>query len=278
LDTDGPLKLLYLRYAQDLLSLTGDAEATLARVGPVEIQAIKRRVDCVLELERHGERYYRHIEFQAGPDAEMVTRAFRYNTGLFLQYAAPVLTTVLYLFPPKPKQEPLLRMLLGGREVNRWSFEEVCLWELDARESLSGAPGLVALIPLMRGGGEIEVLTRAVRRIEEAFPEQRLSDAEDVLLALAGRHYTVLELTRVVGRDRMIQSSLYVEGRAEGRAEGRLDAERELCAALARKHHPLAFERARQIIESCDDASRLREWTLAASDLSDAEFLRLLGL
>ena len=214
------------------------------------------------------------MEFQAGPDPEMATRCFRYNTQLVLQYQAPVLTTVLYLFPPRPKQEAVFRVVLAGREVNRWSFEEVCLWELDARESLAqGAPGLVALVPLMRGGDELRLLEEAVTRIERAFPEERLPAAEDVLLALAGRYYTVDELARIVGRDRMMQSSLYVEGRAEGRIE---DA-RDLCAALVRKHHAPVFDRAKPLIEACGDPARLKEWALAASDLSDAEFLNLLG-
>ncbi len=208
----------------------------------------------------------------------MVTRCFCYNAQLVLQHARPVLTSVLYLFPPKPRQGLVFRVVLAGREINRWSFEEVCLWELDARECLArGGPGLLALVPLMQGGRELPVLGEAVKRIERAFPQERLPDAEDVLLALAGRYYTVSELARIVGRDRMIQSSLYVEGRAEGEARGRLDAERELCSELARKHHPAVFDRARALIEACGDPARLKEWALAASDLSDAEFLKRLG-
>lgn len=79
----------------------------------------------------------------------------------------------------------------------------------------------------------------------------------------------------------MIQSSLYVAGRAEGLAEGeakgRLESERELCAALARKHHPAVFDQARPLIEACPDPARLKEWALAASDLGESEFLRLIG-
>jgi len=63
METDGPLKLLFRKYAQDLLVLTGDLGAIVQRAGPVEVQALKRRVDCVLKLEKAGERYYRHIEF-----------------------------------------------------------------------------------------------------------------------------------------------------------------------------------------------------------------------
>jgi hypothetical protein len=50
METDGPLKLLFRKYAQDLLPLTGDVGASVRSAGPVEIQALERRVDCVLEL------------------------------------------------------------------------------------------------------------------------------------------------------------------------------------------------------------------------------------
>jgi hypothetical protein len=86
----------------------------------------------------------------------------------------------------------------------------------------------------------------------------------------------------------MMQSSLYTEGLAEGLAkglakgaaqgamEGRLTAERELCAAFAQKHHPAILDHVRPAIEACADPARLKEWALAASDLTDAEFLKLL--
>ncbi len=274
METDGPLKLLFLKYAQDLLPLTGDSGAVVERAGPVEIRSLERRVDCVLELRKQGELYYRHLEFQAEPDPEMATRILRYNTQLVLQYQAPVLTTVLYLLPPRPKQEPVFRVVFAGREVNRWSFEEIFVWELDARESLAhGAPGLLALVPLMRGGNELPMLEEAVTRIERAFPEERLPAAEDVLLALASQYYTVAELARIVGRDRMMQSSLYVEGKAEGRIE----EARAFCTVLARKHHAAAFDRIEGIIAACTDPARLKEWGGVASDLSDAEFLKLIG-
>jgi predicted transposase YdaD len=268
------------------------------RIGkPVEIQALKRQVDCVLTLEKDGERYYRHLEFQSEPDPEMATRCFRYNSQLVLQYGAPVLTTVLYLLPPRPKAEPVFRVVLAGQEVNRWVYEDVCLFEMDAQAVLArAAPGLLALVPLMRGA-DLDTLAQSVSRIERAFPSERLPDAEDVLLALAGRFYTVSELSRIVGRDRMIQSSLYVEGKAEGkvegkaegeaegrargkvegRAEGELDKAREVCVALARKHHSAVFDRAEGVIAASTDSTLLMEWAVRASDLSDAEFLALLG-
>ena len=67
----------------------------------------------------------------------------------------------------------------------------------------------------------------------------------------------------------MIQSSLYVEGKLEGA--------REACVALARKHHAGVFDRVASIIAACDDSARLKAWALAASDLSDDEFLALIS-
>ena len=141
--------------------------------------------------------------------------------------------------------------------------------------------GMLALVPQMRGGKRLEVIRYAWERIRSATPEGRMSDAEDVLLVLAGQYYTVSELARFVGRDRMIESSLYTEALAEGlaagEAKGRLRGEREVCTALVRKHHPAVFDRAIPIIDGCDDPARLKEWALAASDLSDSDFLKLLG-
>ena len=71
------------------------------------------------------------------------------------------------------------------------------------------------------------MIEESARQIERAFPSELLPGAEDVLLALAGRFYTTERLTRIVGRDRMIQSSLYVEGKAEGKTVKTVNA---LCA------------------------------------------------
>lgn len=275
MDTDGPLKLLFSKYAQDLLPLTGDAGATVCRAGPVELQAIKGQADCVIKLKRPGETYYRHIEFQSRLDPKMPQRCFRYGSQLILEYGAPVLTTVLYLYPPKPKREPVFRVVLGGQEINRWCFEELFLWELDAKEILrQGVPGFLALVPLMRGGADMAVLVESARRIKRTLPRKRQPNAEDVLLALASGFYNSDELARVFGRDRMRQSSLYVEGKAEGN----LNADRRMCLAHARKYHSLVFERVRPVIEACEDPARLEHWVLMAPDLSDSEFLKLLGV
>src|SRR5262245_12097218 len=92
---------------------------------------------CIFELDKDGDVYYRHIEFQADADSKMAERCFRYNTQLTLQLEAPVLTTVIYLFPQDAAEKDLVfRLVVGGVEVNRWRFDVVRLWEVEASEAL----------------------------------------------------------------------------------------------------------------------------------------------
>jgi hypothetical protein len=286
METDGPLKLLFRTCARELLPLTGDAGAVVLGAGPEELQALQRRADCVLRLERNGEAYYRHLEFEDKPDPAMARRCFEYNTQLILQHKVPVLTTVIYIQPPRPKGPLTFRVELNGHEINRWRFEQICLWEMDAQESLhSAAKGTCPLVPLMRGGQDLRVIRDALDRIAETFPPELRAVAEEVLLALAGQYYTYSKLVDLVGRERMAQLNLYKEAVAEGRTEGRIQGEiqgriqgeRAACAALARKYHAAVFDRVAPIIAACPDLDRLEQWMLSAPDMSDDEFLKLLN-
>ena len=155
--------------------------------------------------------------------------------------------------------------------------------EVEAAEALArGAPGLLALVPMMSGGDRLEVIERAARSIERALPEERGSDAERILLLLAARRYTVEELARIIGRERMLddilsESSIYQWMVAKGELKGELKAERELCLELVKKHHPALVETAAAAIAACEDPTRLKTWILSAGDLDDEAFARLLA-
>lgn len=83
-------------------------------------------------------------------------------------------TTIVYLFPPGPRTDPVFRVTLGGREINRWRFQVVRLWKIQATAALArGSAGLV----------------------------EPMSEAESVLPYLAGRHYTFEEMARLIGRE-----------------------------------------------------------------------------
>jgi predicted transposase YdaD len=279
METDGRLEVLFRKYAPDLLTLTHDEAATVISVEAVELQDVKRSVDCLMKLQQADEVYYRHIEFQSDADPDMAERCFRYNTQLLLQTRATVMTTVVYLFPPGPKEGSLAyQVLLGGKRMNVWNFDTVRLWEVSAAEVLArGAPGLLALVPLMAGGDRLELIERAASAIEDGLPEERSPDARAILLYLAGAHYNAEVLTRLFGREKMIQSSVWQAAWTEGRAEG-LRAGREICLELIRRRHPALLAKSTPVVEACEDHALLRDWILSAGQLDDAGFARLLGI
>lgn len=114
----------------------------------------------------------------------------------------------------------MFRVELEGREINRWQFGCVRLWEIDAEGALSqGLPGLAALLPLMKGS-RFEHIAQAVRQIEAKAPPEQRSDLLAILRVFGESKYSIDQLKRVIPRERIMESSIYREGRAEGRAEG----------------------------------------------------------
>jgi predicted transposase YdaD len=246
----------------------------------VELHDIRRTVDFVYKLQVDEEVYYRHIEFQAERDPEMNHRCFLYNTRMIAQYQAPVITTIIYLFRHRQPEEPVFRVMVRGREVNRWQFDCVRLWEMEAQAALAqGLPGLAVLVPLMKGVtlGRIE---QAARQIETVGAEAQQADLLALLHAFAGGKYTIEQLERIIGRDRLMESTVYqwglTEGLAKGRAEGeaaglikgQLTAARELCREAVRKWHPRAGVKVWSAIERCTDPAVLKDVTLNASEWS----------
>ena len=147
----------------------------------------------------------------------MARRVFEYNTRLLLHFRAPVLTTVVYLLPEAARgAEDAFRVHLSGRVVNEWRFDVVRLWEIEASTAMqSGLPGPLALVPLLRGGNDEAVLAEAARRLD-ALPGPGARDAMSVLVDLASGRYHWSTLTNVLGRERVMESYLWQEGRKGG--------------------------------------------------------------
>jgi hypothetical protein len=73
----------------------------------------------------------------------------------------------------------------------------------------------------MKGGRTWDVLVRAVAAIRKALPGEKNPEALAILAYFAGAYYNVEELTRLFGREAMIQSSFWQAAWAEGRVEGK---------------------------------------------------------
>jgi predicted transposase YdaD len=279
--TDIHCKLLARLRPTDLLTLTGDQDAQLLSTDVVELQDIRRTVDFVYKLQVGEEIYYRHIEFQAERDPEMNHRCFLYNTRMIAQYQAPVITTIIYLFRRRQPEAPVFRVMVRGQEVNRRQFDCVRLWEMEAQAALDqGLPGLAVLVPLMKGA-TLTRIEQAARQIEAVGAEAQQADLLALLHAFAGGKYTVEQLERIIGKERLMESWVYQQGVAEGHTkgliEGQLAAARELCRKAVRKWHPRAGTRVWTAIEACTDVAALEEVNLNASEWTTRDILRRLS-
>ena len=112
-----------------------------------------------------------------------------------------------------------------GREIVRFGFEVIPLWELDPREVIArGLKGVYPLLPLMKGEGrEVEgVLEESQRLIlEEIEDRQERADAYVALRVLSEIVYPGALVRRILQRrEIMLESPFYREILEEGRATG----------------------------------------------------------
>jgi predicted transposase YdaD len=207
-----------------------------------------------------------------------------FRTRMIAQHKAPVITTIIYLFYQRQPEEPVFRVELRGQEINRWQFDCIRLWEIEAQAALDRElPGLAALVPLMKGS-TLKRVEQAARQIETIAPGAQQMDLLAILHAFAERQYTVKQLERIIGRERIMESSIYQwgleEGQARGHAQGLLEGQlmtaRKLCRETVRKWRPRAGAKVRTAIEDCTDLAVLEDVTVNAPELSTREILRRL--
>lgn len=274
--TDRPIKLLFERQGQSLLPFIGETQARVTAAESVTLSVPSREVDCVLRLEHEGGVWYRHLEFQSGPDPDMPRRCYEYNSRLILHYQVAVLTTVVYLLPGADRgAQDAYRLYIGDRLAFEWSFEVVRLWEIPVDRALeTGEPGPLALVPLLQGGDESQNLQEAVRKLD-ALPRPQSSDALSVFIDFASQRYDKKTLLKVLGKDRIMQSYLWQWGVEDGEAKGEARASRQICADLTKEFHPRVSRRVLPTILACEQPETLRAWILACPKLSDAAFAKL---
>ena len=285
MDADRPLKKLFQLRARDLLALTGDRGARVVSRQIPELVAVSRRLDFVIKLERDGETYLRHLEFEMRLRGDLASRMFEYGAALAVRHRLPVVSTAIILSPPAPPRLAYEERV-GGRVVCWRRIRVVRLWRMKPAAAMRLGVGGAALVGLM-GRPDIRVVETAARRIEAGAPPRQYRDLSAVLRMLSQGRYTARELERVVPREVVMGSSLVAEvrkaGRAEGRAEGEavgrakgeLAAARSLCTDFAEQYHAAALPHVAGVIKACRDAGLLHQWALAAPRVSNEEFVRL---
>jgi hypothetical protein len=279
MDADRALKKLFKLRATDLLPVTGDRGAEVLSRQVPELNAVTRRLDFVLKLKRGNEVYLRHLEFEMKLRKGLVLRVFEYAAALAVEHGLPVASTVMILKGPAPSSL-VHEERVGGRVVCRRRISVVRLWRMDPAAAMRLGLGGAALVGLM-GRRNLRVVEAAARRIKAGSSPRQCRDLWTVLRMLSEGRYTARELERVVPKEVVMGSSLVAEvkrrSRAEGRAEGEVIAARSLCAELVKQHHAAILSVVSPVLEACADAGRLHDWALAASRVSDAELVRLVG-
>ena len=204
-----------------------------------ELHSRNIRTDTLFEVVVEEYPQLIHIEFQSYPESGMDERLWEYNVLATLEFKQSVESYVIYLKKTNDvAKSPLLRSLPGGREVHRFHFNIVKLWEVP-QELLKqkGLVGLLPLLPLAQPVARLESVEEAIVGI--------LSDSEDAtkreLLALTyGLAALVFEgdterdwLRRRfqklgdILRETWAFQELIEEGRVEGLKEGLKEGMRE---------------------------------------------------
>ena len=202
---------------------------------------------------------------------------------------APVLTTVLYLFPERTGTQDAFRLYIGDRLAYEWRFDVVRLSEIPVDLAFeSGEPGPLALVPLLQGGDAAREGTQRCgsstrypgRSPRTRCPSSSTSRASAMIerrseRARKGSHHAVVLVADGPGRGR---GKGRAEGEAKGEAEGKGRGRGQAAADLPRPGaglHPRVAKRVLPAIQACAQPATLRAWILQCPKLSDAAFAAL---
>jgi len=140
-------------------------------------------IDILYEAMLDEERIIFHLEFQRSNDSNMANRVLEYNVFASCKYDCTVISFVIYL-----KQEnrivepPLIRKVPKGREILRFDFTNIKLWEIPTNElRRMRLVGLLPLLALTREGGSPEVVDEAITGIEYSTID---NEVKEILLSI----------------------------------------------------------------------------------------------
>ncbi len=117
----------------------------------VEIVRTPLRVDRVYLVRHKGRKKIAHLEFESGPNNDMAARLLDYHAYLYRKYKLPVKSVIVYPFPTKMVESPLLEVDEDG-EILTFHFRVLPLWQLKAEQYFNKhAVVMYALLPTMEG-------------------------------------------------------------------------------------------------------------------------------
>lgn len=244
-DYDQPLKRLLTKAHDGLLDLLGQAY-TWSEEFPTELFAGRRQTDLVWKvIDAAGQFVLLHIELQTHPDPAMNGRIAEYALLLYLRNGEliPTHSIVIYLQPAANLPTSPFEMIRDGKQVMRYDYDVVKLWELPQERVLATDNyDLWPLAVLMKDA----TLESSVAAVEQIAQKTELAAAERSELINLAEVFSTLRLGRGKLRealrglkviDDLLKESAYIQealaegeakGKAEGKAEGELQATRTL--------------------------------------------------
>lgn len=151
-DWDDLTKVLIRAYPQDLVSLVfRDAHYLADITNELKVRSI--RADFMCKVERNGETFILHVEFQKNSDVSMGERTWEYNCATTLVEKMPVYSFVIYLTEGGTIAEsPYRTALKGGEPIHTFHYSNIFLWEMPPEVlKQKGLEGLLPLLPLTKG-------------------------------------------------------------------------------------------------------------------------------
>lgn len=162
--------------------LLNDPELEVVQMLSTDFQFVARYSDSLLEVQRDNERFAALAELQLYYESDMPERVHVYAALARQKFRLDVVPIIVYMIPPGEGQEIVTAYHREYRGlISHQDFHVIKLWELEAKEALTGLlpASVLPYVPLMAGANE-EMLRECVRRIRKEPDREQL----ETILAL----------------------------------------------------------------------------------------------
>jgi len=281
---DDSLKKLISANPQDFISLVLDAgnfEETLDH----ELKSVHIYADALLKAIQNGQPMLVHIEFQSGNDPKMQERLLEYNTLASREYDyLPVCSCVIYLKRDGDiPQSPFIRELPNGREVVRFHYRSIELYNVSSDELQdTGLVGLLPLLPLTKDGARHEVVEKMITSLVSAERTELLWFGYALASKVFKADLNWLRRRFAVFNDILRETPIYQEVLEEGMEKGiekgrqealqqELQRQRETMLRIVLERFPKIVRLARKQVEDIEDSAILWDLIVKMSTVQTAE-------
>lgn len=219
-----------------------------------EVLIPPRRTDRVYKSRSHKGVIVLHVEFETAANSKMDKRLLIYHSLLLEKYELPVTSIIVYPFEVSMVTPPL-EELDGDKEILRFCYKTLALWQWDARKYFQErAIPLYGFLPAMEGTND-DMLIEAIDQMVKYYGNNEESLRNELLcfrtLLARAKRLPEAQLERVLRRIRMYDPFLeqdpwikekVAEGKAQGIAEGQLNYARNIFVDIVETRFPALGE------------------------------------